>query len=67
MGLLRIFITIFKDIDELGGYKVASEEVNGDMLQTLVRNYWMTGKNEFLDWAILIGNQYYKTGLICIR
>ena len=55
------YYTIFKDIDQLGGYKVASEEVNGDMLQTLVRNYWMTGKKEFLDWATLIGD-YYMLG-----
>lgn len=55
------YYTLFKDIDQLGGYKVASEEVNGDMLQTLVRTYWMTGRKEFLDWAILIGD-YYMLG-----
>lgn len=52
------YYTLFKNIDELGSYKVASEEVNGDMLQTLVRAYWMTGKKSYLDWAILIGDFY---------
>lgn len=55
------YYTLFKDVDQLGNYKVASEEVNGDMLQTLVRNYWMTGKKEFLDWAVRIGD-YYMLG-----
>lgn len=52
------YYTLFKDVDQLGGYKVASEEVNGDMLQTLVRNYWMTGRKDFLDWAVRIGDYY---------
>jgi hypothetical protein len=55
------YYTIFKEIDQLGGYKVASEEVNGDMLQTLVRTYWMTGQQKYLDWATLIGD-YYMLG-----
>lgn len=56
------FYTVFKDIDQLGGYKVASEEVNGDMLQTLVRCYWMTGKKEYLNWAMEIGDYYMLGG-----
>lgn len=55
------YYTLFKDIDQLGNYKVASEEVNGDMLQTLVRTYWMTGQKKYLDRAILIGD-YYMLG-----
>jgi hypothetical protein len=55
------YYTLFKDIDQLGGYKAASEEVNGDMLQTLTRVYWMTGDEKFLDWAIKIGD-YYMLG-----
>lgn len=55
------YYTLFKEIDELGSYKVASEEVNGDMLQTLVRTYWMTGQQKYLDWATLIGD-YYMLG-----
>jgi hypothetical protein len=55
------YYTLFKDIDQLGGYKVASEEVNGDMLQTLVRTYWMSGQTKYLDRAIRIGD-YYMLG-----
>lgn len=56
------YYTIFKNIDQLGTYKVASEEVNGDMLQTLVRTYWMTGQKKYLDWATLIGDYYMLGG-----
>lgn len=52
------YYTLFKDIDKLGPYKVASEEVNGDMLQTLVRVFWFTGDEKFLDWAVKIGDFY---------
>jgi hypothetical protein len=58
---LTEYYTLFKDIDILGPYKVASEEVNGDMLQTLVRVYWLTGDIKFLDWAEKIGD-YYMLG-----
>jgi hypothetical protein len=34
------------------------EEVNGEMLQTLSRVYWMTGEQKYLDWAIEIGDYY---------
>ncbi len=34
------------------------EEVNGEMLQTLSRVYWMTGDKKYLDWAIKIGDYY---------
>lgn len=36
------------------------EEVNGEMLQTLSRVYWMTGEQKYLDWAINIGDYYMK-------
>jgi hypothetical protein len=55
------YYTVFKEIDVMGPYKVASEEVNGDMLETLTRVYWMTGNEKFLDWAIVIGD-YYMLG-----
>ena len=55
------YYTLLKDIDQLGYYKVASEEVNGDMLQTLTRTYWMTGDKTFLARAIHIGD-YYMLG-----
>lgn len=34
------------------------EEVNGEMLQTLSRIYWMTGNKKYLDWAEKIGDFY---------
>ncbi|MCF8364091.1 MAG: hypothetical protein K9G70_15880, partial [Prolixibacteraceae bacterium] len=34
------------------------EEVNGEMLQTLSRVYWMTGEQRYLDYAVEIGDYY---------
>lgn len=51
---------VLKHVDQLGVYKVASEEVNGEMLQTLSRVYWMTGDEKYLDWATRIGDYYLK-------
>ena len=39
-----------------GGMQVV--EVNGDLLQILSRVYWMTGKKDYLDWAIEIADHY---------
>ncbi len=33
-------------------------EVNGEMLQSLSRVYWMTGDKKYLDWAIILGDYY---------
>ncbi len=33
-------------------------EVNGEMLQTLSRIYWMTDDQKYLDWAIRLGDYY---------
>lgn len=33
-------------------------EVNGEMLQTLSRIYWMTGDEKYLDWAQRLGDYY---------
>lgn len=35
-----------------------SQEVNGEMLQTLSRIYWMTGDRKYLEWAIRLGDYY---------
>ena len=37
-------------------------EVNGDMLQSLSRIYWITGDKEYLDQAIRIGDYYLLGG-----
>ncbi|GEO03731.1 hypothetical protein AAE02nite_13950 [Adhaeribacter aerolatus] len=60
LGDLPEVYSVLKNIDQLGDYKVASEEVNGEMLQTLCRVYWMTGDEKYLDWAIKIGDYYLK-------
>jgi hypothetical protein len=33
-------------------------EVNGEMLQSLSRVYWMTGDKKYLSWAIRLGDYY---------
>ena len=33
-------------------------EVNGEMLQSLSRIYWMTGEKKYLNWAIILGDYY---------
>jgi hypothetical protein len=45
-------------MDEFEYYHAPAEEVNGEMLQTLSRVYWMTGDQKYLDWAINIGDYY---------
>jgi hypothetical protein len=55
------YYTVLKNIDQLGPYKAVSEEINGNMLQSLSRLYYMTGKQEYLDRAMVIGD-YYLSG-----
>ncbi len=33
-------------------------EINGEMLQTLSRVYWMTGEQKYLEWALRLGDYY---------
>ena len=33
-------------------------EINGEMLQTLSRIYWMTADSKYLDWALRLGDYY---------
>lgn len=48
-----------EDLETLFKERPASvEEVNGEMLQTLSRIYWMTGNKKYLDWAEKIGDFY---------
>ena len=51
-----------EDFDNMAKYfKKASnvEEINGEMLQTLSRVYWMTGEEKYLNWAIKIADKYF--------
>jgi len=52
--------TVLKNLNQIESYKAVSEEVNGSMLQSLCRVYWMTGKKKYLDGAIKIGDYYLK-------
>ena len=38
--------------------KNSTEEVNGDLLQTLSRMYWFTGERKYLNWAAEIADHY---------
>jgi len=42
----------------LGRIVSTNVEVNGEMLQTLSRVYWMTGDRKYLDWAIRLADYY---------
>jgi len=41
-----------------GNIPSTSQEVNGELLQTLSRIYYMTGEGKYLDWAIRLGDYY---------
>lgn len=61
MEMLDDLAEYMADVGDLEKYfeRTASiEEVNGEMLQTLSRIYWMTGEQKYLDWAIRIGDYY---------
>ena len=52
------YYSVLKNVNQLDTYKAVSEEVNGSMLQTLSRIFWLTGNEKYLDWAIKIGDYY---------
>ena len=35
-----------------------NQEINGEMLQTLSRIYWMTADEKYLEWSIRLGDYY---------
>jgi len=59
--MLNILDNIWKHapVDtKYGKIPSTSQEINGEMLQTLSRIYWMTGNKEYLDCAIRLGDYY---------
>jgi len=61
MEMLDDLEEYMSDADQLENYferTATIEEVNGEMLQTLSRIYWMTGEKKYLNWAIRIGDYY---------
>lgn len=56
---LEPFLVNTDTLETLYSERPASvEEVNGNLLQILSRNYWMTGNKKYLDWATKIGDYY---------
>lgn len=55
---LAEYMTEVNDLEKYFDRIATIEEVNGEMLQTLARIYWMTGNQKYLDWAIKIGDYY---------
>ncbi len=63
--MLAILDDIFKHAPvetKYGKIPATSQEINGEMLQTLSRIYWMTGDKKYLKWAIRIGDYYLLDG-----
>ena len=61
IDIVENLYTHINDFDSLEKYFKKSnniEEINGEMLQTLSRVYWMTGNQKYLDWAIKIADHY---------
>jgi len=61
IDIVENLYTHINDFDSLKKYFKKSnniEEINGEMLQTLSRVYWMTGNQKYLDWAIKIADHY---------
>jgi len=45
-----------------GNIVSVNQEINGEMLQTLSRVYWMTGDTKYLLWAVRLGDFYLLGG-----
>ncbi len=49
---------VVKTMKHEGLSRASEEEVNGELMQTLSRMYWITEDQKYLDWAIKIGDYY---------
>lgn len=47
---------------EYGPIPSRSNEINGEQLQILSRLYWMTGRRDYLDFAVRLGDYYLLGG-----
>ena len=56
----ELFLNIedFNSLEKYFKRTSSVDEINGEMLQTLSRVYWMTGEEQYLNWAIKIADQY---------
>ena len=48
----------FTNLEKYFNRTASVAEINGEMLQTLSRVYWMTGDEKYLNWAIKIADHY---------
>lgn len=55
---LFLYIEDFNSLEKYFNRSSSVEEINGEMLQTLSRVYWMTGEEKYLNWAIKMADQY---------
>lgn len=55
---LHLYMDDFDNIAKYFNNASNVEEINGEMLQTLSRVYWMTGEDKYLNWAIKIADKY---------
>ena len=59
--MIAILDDIFKHAaveTPFGKIPSTNQEINGEMLQTLCRVYYMTGERKYLAWAIRLGDYY---------
>ena len=56
----ELFLNIedFNSLEKYFKRTTSVDEINGEMLQTLSRVYWMTGEEQYLNWAIKIADKY---------
>ncbi|MGC9353986.1 MAG: hypothetical protein ACP5D9_09120 [Mariniphaga sp.] len=55
---LLVYMEHPQNLENLFERTASIEEVNGEMLQTLSRVFWMTGDKKYLDFARKIGDYY---------
>jgi hypothetical protein len=58
MDALYAQTDVVKTMKHEGLSRASEEEVNGELMQTLSRMYWITRDQKYLDWAIKIGDYY---------
>lgn len=55
---LYLYVEDFDTLEQYFKRTSSVVEINGEMLQTLSRVYWMTGDEKYLNWAIKIADHY---------
>ncbi len=55
---LKEIVTIAKNRKNNSCWNPVEDEINGELLQILSRLFWMTGQDQYLNWAMEIGDYY---------